>query len=31
MQITKDNKDVTAAADNGFNYRESLKKPAKWS
>lgn len=27
MQITKDNKDVTGAADNGFKYRESLKKP----
>jgi len=27
MQITKENKDVAGATDNGFEYRESLKKP----
>jgi hypothetical protein len=27
MQITKDDKDVSNAVDNGFKYRESLKKP----
>jgi phosphatidylglycerophosphate synthase len=27
MQITKDNKEASCAVDNGFNYRESLKKP----
>lgn len=27
MQIVKDNKDVNNSKDNGFNYRESLKKP----
>ena len=27
MQVTKDDKDISSAAEKGFSYRESLKKP----